>query len=437
MADITNLLKDGNLRFIFVGGKGGVGKTTTSSAIASQLAFTRKVLLISTDPAHSLSDAFLMEFNSIPQKVPGIANLEVMEVNPTKFLKDELNEWVDLAQSAGVEDLADKIHDFQDWLSGIPGVDEATALSSVIDLVESGKYDTIVFDTAPTGHTLKLLQLPAIMQAGLTKLESWQSTIWSYWEVIKGSGQALEVKREVATRIKDYKHGIERIAHMLKDSKRTKFVVVCIAEFLSVSETRRLLQELKRHSVSVSNVIVNQLVTETLDDSDLASLKTSVADPVLCAKIEAVAALSSARKAIQQKYLRLLETSKEAHGVGITQVPLLAMEITGPVRLLEFSKNLVPLNFHSEQEYVTGPTLHTNRPSTRNQLYAEAASLGFMEGDQVVLGNLTKSPQYNGLNAQVIKIEDGRVVIRMKDPHSLKFKILSLRPENLTLEKFL
>lgn len=70
----------------------------------------------------------------------------------------------------------------------IPGIDEATALAKAIEHIESGKYDLIVFDTAPTGHTLKLLALPEILQAGIEKLESWQSTMWGMWEAVKGMG---------------------------------------------------------------------------------------------------------------------------------------------------------------------------------------------------------------------------------------------------------
>ena len=434
MNDVTNLLHDNNLRFIFVGGKGGVGKTTSSSALAAQLAYTRRVLLISTDPAHSLSDAFRMEFDSTPRQIPGIANLEVMEVNPTKVLKAELSEWFDLAESAGINDFVGKISEFQEFLSSLPGIDEATALSSVISLVESGKYDTIVFDTAPTGHTLKLLQLPKVMQAGLQKLESWQSTIWGYWEVIKGQGQAVDVKKEVAKRIKSYKHGIERVGMMLRDSKRTKFVVVCIAEYLSISETRRLLQELKRHEVSASNVIVNQLITETLTPGELSDLRNVLkSSPPLLSKIEAVSALTSARNSIQQKYLKQLKESHEARGLGIIEVPLLPTEITGPPKLLEFSLHLIPPGYRSEAEKLQGPLLITDRDDEGSVLYGDAQSEpSFTEGEQVVLVNLTKSPQYNGKVGEVIKMsEDGRVVIRVKDPSSNKFKVLSLRAENL------
>merc|ERR1719335_792864 len=102
--------------------------------------------------------------------------------------------WTELAVELGYDPkdegkqdgIGGKIHSFQEWLSGIPGIDEATALSSAIEHIESGRYDMIVFDTAPTGHTLKLLELPKILQVGLDKLESWQATLWGYWEMIRG-----------------------------------------------------------------------------------------------------------------------------------------------------------------------------------------------------------------------------------------------------------
>merc|ERR1712195_21790 len=185
------ILNDHDLKFVFVGGKGGVGKTTSSSALAIQLSYDRKVLLISTDPAHSLSDAFRCQFSNEPTTVPEAPNLDVMEVNPEAGLQDEIAKWADMAAQVGFDELTSKVAEFQEWLTGIPGIDEATALSSVIGLIESGTYDTIVFDTAPTGHTLKLLQLPSIIQMGLDKLEGWQATVWNAWSTLK---QALEAR---------------------------------------------------------------------------------------------------------------------------------------------------------------------------------------------------------------------------------------------------
>jgi arsenite-transporting ATPase len=223
---------------------------------------------------------------------------------------------------------------------------------------------------------------------------------------------------------------------MLRDAKRTKFVVVCIAEYLSISETRRLLQELARHEVAASNVVVNQLIKETISAAELADLHACLpkSKSGLAEKIEAVSALSNARNSIQQKYLNVLKTSKEAHGLGIIEVPLLPSEITGPSKLLEFSLHLIPRGYRSTAECQSGPTMLIDRQERGSILYEDAIEdeTTFMEGEKVVLVNLTKSPEYNGRVGEVVKLsEDGRVVIRIKDPTSGKFKVLSLRAENL------
>merc|ERR1719277_844298 len=104
-----------------------------------------------------------------------------MEVNPAETMNKELATWTELARELGYDpddtegsesSIGGKIYSFQQWLSGIPGIDEATALTSAIEHIESGRYDMIVFDTAPTGHTLKLLELPKILQVGL---DNWKA----------------------------------------------------------------------------------------------------------------------------------------------------------------------------------------------------------------------------------------------------------------------
>jgi arsenite-transporting ATPase len=196
---LESLLEDLDLKFVFVGGKGGVGKTTTSAAIASQFSYNRKVLLLSTDPAHSLSDAFRVQFKGTPTPVEGVPNLHVLEVNPEEALSVEVAKWAELAEASGYSDMIANVQEFQEWLLGIPGIDEATALANVIGYVESGEFDTIVFDTAPTGHTLKLLQLPAILQLGLDKLNSWQSKIWGVWGALKGAASGIYVRLQYRT----------------------------------------------------------------------------------------------------------------------------------------------------------------------------------------------------------------------------------------------
>lgn len=467
-----------DLKFIFVGGKGGVGKTTSSSAIATLLAqhCNKRILLVSTDPAHSLSDAFRCEFSNEPTS-PGVDNLHVMEVDPTETMQRELNKWADLAKEIAVtndgndgeaegggeeNDIVQKIEQFQEWLSGIPGIDEATALSSAIEHIESNKYDLIVFDTAPTGHTLKLLGMPDILQAGIEKLQGWQSTLWGYWDVLKGMGSSasqkrLHAKEEVADMLENYKKGIQKVALMLQDQRRTRFVVVCIAEFLSVSETQRLLRELKKNEVRASHIIVNQLVVDSALSKDeltelegLAEVGSLMLNQELLSKTVHACRLTTARKGIQEKYMAQLKSFPETEEIldGICEVPLLAEEVTGTDALRRFAKFMVR-NPPSESESASssassGPVrLYDDQLEKKNTSDVEGDeqkgegdvdSWTPSKGDAVKIKELAKAAQYNGLEGAIVSTldsETNRCGVRIE--YNGKSKTLALQMKNMVL----
>ena len=490
---IGNATSDDDLKFVFVGGKGGVGKTTSSSAIATLFAehCGKRVLLVSTDPAHSLSDAFLKDFTNEPTS-PGTmtsGSLHVMEVDPGETMKRELGRWAELANEFAVEpsssssggkddeenqesnDMLKKIEGFQEWLSGIPGIDEATALSSAIEHIESDRYDLIVFDTAPTGHTLKLLGMPDILQAGIEKLQGWQSTIWTYWDVMKGMASSASLNRkrakdEVATMLENYKRGIQKVALMLQDQRRTRFVVVCIAEYLSVSESQRLLQELKKNKVRASHVIVNQLVVdsaltkeELVDLEELAEIGVVALDKELLSKTIHACRLTTARKGIQEKYLRQLKKFPETEEIldGICEVPLLAEEVTGVDALRRFAKFMVK----NPPSSVNKPLENSGCPK---RLYDEQIKSGRNNegddkmnvdsndnvsswtpsaGDMVKIQGLVKAAQYNDMEGMIVSPLDpttNRYGVRIS-PFQLdgkgdmrgKGKTLALQKQNLLL----
>ncbi|KAG7361783.1 anion-transporting ATPase-domain containing protein [Nitzschia inconspicua] len=466
-----------DLKFVFVGGKGGVGKTTCSSALATLLSQSnRRVLLISTDPAHSLSDAWKISFSNVPSKVTipldgsdttkvGY-NLDVMEVNPQETMRTELEQWASLSQELNNDDPKSntssssmewhsKLTQFQEWLSGIPGIDEATALSSAIKYIESGKYDIIVFDTAPTGHTVKLLALPGILEQGIDKLQSWQTTFWTYWETFKsgfGKNNISKLKQHVTEKLIRYKRDIQKVAMMLQDEKRTRFVVVCIAEYLSVSETKRLLQELAQCKVVASHIIVNQLlVSDALSETQLSELEeiakvSNLSLPVeLLRKTVNACRLTTARRRIQQRYLNDLKAYAETLPTveGICEVPLLAEEVTGEDSILRFSKLFVTIDklpscvVAVPSNHGSAELLYEDEKSSSNRQMDACQSrqtTSFAPGDVVEITGLASSRQFNGLEGIVVTgMNEETRCYGVEVNYEGAMKNLDVLPQNLVL----
>ena len=152
--------------------EGGVGKTTTSCCLAVQLAKVRpNVLVVSTDPAHNLSDAFGQKFGKDPMKVNGFENLFCMEVDSSGEQEWEALEAAQANQGVASDGLESGVGSImKDLMTSVPGIDEAMAFAELMKMVQEMNYSTIVFDTAPTGHTLRLLSFPKTMESAIGKL---------------------------------------------------------------------------------------------------------------------------------------------------------------------------------------------------------------------------------------------------------------------------
>ncbi|KAL1957949.1 hypothetical protein VTO42DRAFT_5341 [Malbranchea cinnamomea] len=316
---LQSLLDQKTLRWIFVGGKGGVGKTTTSCSLAIQLAKVRKsVLLISTDPAHNLSDAFGQKFGKEARLVDGFDNLSAMEIDPNGSMQDLL---------AGGADHADDIMGglgvggmMQDLAFSIPGVDEAMSFAEVLKQVKSLSYDVIVFDTAPTGHTLRFLQFPTVLEKALAKLSQLSNQFGPMLNSVLNArggmgGQNLD---EILQKMENLRETIAEVNSQFKDPDLTTFVCVCIAEFLSLYETERMIQELASYQIDTHCIVVNQLLFPGKNSE--------------CEQC-------NARRKMQKKYLNEIEELYE--DFNVVRMPLLVEEVRGKEKLERFSEMLI------------------------------------------------------------------------------------------------
>lgn len=281
-------------RVIFVGGKGGVGKTTVSSALAVHLASTNvnaKILVVSTDPAHSLGDALDVDLKGgepivLTDPVTG-GRLSACEVDAGAALAD-FRERVSgfdvtrLADSLGVPpSLLDSLglNEFSGLLNNPPpGLDELVALSKVLDPETTSEYDVIVVDTAPTGHTLRLLALPKFLDGFLGKLINIRiklSGVASTLQGFFGNEQAQERKAAIDTaveRLEAFRNQMMQLQSRLRNPDDTGFVVVTVPTQLGVAESQRLVRDLGQQGVRVTDIVINQCVGG-IDTGDSESLQ--------------------------------------------------------------------------------------------------------------------------------------------------------------------
>jgi len=315
-------MSDGDLRFldeekpriVMFCGKGGVGKTTSASATA--LHFARmglRTLLISSDPTPSLSDILEVDVRGKITSIEAAPGLDVVEL--------DFDTVVEMWKEKFGKEVYEVISSFLpvdeeiiEYVANAPGIDQEFALSYIYDLYKRGDYDTIVWDTAPAGGTLSLINLQDKFYRHLGDASRLYVRVRSALEALT-RGRA---KRDPLKIIAEWEELAKSVLEMMKDDE-TKAFLVTIPEALGVNQTQRVAKELERFGINVSGVIVNYVLTQEAASSEF----------------------NRRRREMQIKYI---ETIEDLYGgaMRVVLMPLLPFEVKGIEAIGEVEKLLFP-----------------------------------------------------------------------------------------------
>ncbi|WP_126664188.1 ArsA family ATPase [Haloterrigena salifodinae] len=265
---------------IFYGGKGGVGKTTCAAATAVRLAEGgRETLVVSTDPAHSLSDSLEVDLGAEPRKLEdvgdsgGDGSLWAVEIDPDT--QKERYEKLARALAKDLRSAGIRLDDEEVrrlFASGAPaGSDEIAALDLLVEYVDEGDWDVVVFDTAPTGHTLRLFDMPEVMGLALETAQSLRGQAKRIGNAARTAvlgpmsmmGSSSDDEEES---LEAFRARLERARDLLTDPERTEFRVVLLPEGMAIAESERLVGTLREADVRVDRLVVNRVFEDPEDD---------------------------------------------------------------------------------------------------------------------------------------------------------------------------
>ncbi|WP_265108046.1 ArsA family ATPase [Halosolutus halophilus] len=312
--------------YVLYGGKGGVGKTTMAAATALDSARGgTRTLVVSTDPAHSLSDTFETDVPAEPGRIREDVPLYGAEIDPEHAMEQGKAAFAAQGEEAlgGLGEMLGEESPMDAVFGGaMPGADEAAAMQLLLEYMDDPRFDRVIVDTAPTGHTLRLLRLPEMMDSMMGRILQFRQRIGGMIEGMKGMFGGQEPPEEEADLedLQELRERIERLRAALRDPARTDFRIVMVPEEMSVVESKRLRQQLREFDIPVGTVVVNRVMeplSNVTDDVEGEFLQPNLDDCEFCQR----------RWDVQQT--ALAEAQELFRGTDVRRVPLFADEVRG------------------------------------------------------------------------------------------------------------
>lgn len=305
----------GSKKVIFVGGKGGVGKSTSAAALALLHAQqNKKTLLVSTDPAHNVGDIFHKSLKN--QAIEVYPNLNVIEIDPTIEARNYIKTVKENIHGVVKSHMQDEVNRQIDAAGSSPGAEEAALFDRIVSIIldDSDKYDTIIFDTAPTGHTIRLLTLPELMGVWIDgMLERRKRRNETYTQLLN-DGEPIE--DPIYQVLLKRKERFTSVRGILLNKELTGFIFVLNPERLPILETSKALKQLRKHQLEVKTLLINKILTQ-----------------------EAEGEFWKKRKDNEKEYLAWIE--KEFPNQQKLYIPLFETDINSVSLLEEFAESIV------------------------------------------------------------------------------------------------
>ncbi|KAL8057645.1 hypothetical protein ABFX02_04G196600 [Erythranthe guttata] len=334
VAGFNEMVSGSQRKYYMLGGKGGVGKTSCAASLAVKFAnHGHPTIVVSTDPAHSLSDSFDQGLSGGGLvSVQGVDSpLYALEINPEKT-REEFRSASEngeggvksLMDSMGLGMLANQLGELK--LGELldtppPGLDEAIAISKVMQFVDSQEYSKfrrIVFDTAPTGHTLRLLSLPDFLDASIGKMMKLKKKLSSATAALKSAFGKGEPQLDGNDKLEQLRERMVKVRDLFRNSETTEFVIVTIPTVMALSESSRLCASLLKEKVPVRRLIVNQLLPPSESDCKFCAMK----------------------RKDQMRALDMIKKDSELAKLKLIESPLIDVEIRG-IPALKFMGDIV------------------------------------------------------------------------------------------------